>query len=47
MLFRSLLTSPRVAGAAGARGRARLADFVVQNVARYVAGEPVTHVISL
>ena len=43
----NLLISPHVAGSAGARGRARLADFVVENVKRYVAGQAVTHIVTL
>jgi phosphoglycerate dehydrogenase-like enzyme len=43
----NLIISPHVAGSNGAIGRERLADFVVANMARYVAGEPVTHIVEL
>jgi phosphoglycerate dehydrogenase-like enzyme len=43
----NLIISPHVAGSSGAKGRQRLADFVVENTARYAAGQPVTHVVEL
>src|SRR3990172_8754220 len=41
----NLIVTPHLAGACGARGRLRLAAFVGENIARFVAGEPVTHVV--
>ena len=43
----NLIISPHVAGSCGARGRERLADFVAENVGRFVAGEAVTHTVSI
>jgi phosphoglycerate dehydrogenase-like enzyme len=43
----NLILTPHVAGASGPVGRNRLAAFVGANVARFVAGEPVTHVVTL
>jgi phosphoglycerate dehydrogenase-like enzyme len=43
----NLILTPHVAGASGPVGRERLARFVAANVARFVAGEPVTHVVTL
>jgi phosphoglycerate dehydrogenase-like enzyme len=43
----NLILTPHVAGASGPVGRERLAGFVAANVARFVAGEPVTHVVTL
>jgi phosphoglycerate dehydrogenase-like enzyme len=43
----NLIITPHVAGASGPIGRSRLAGFVAANVARFVAGEPVTHVVTL
>ncbi len=43
----NLIITPHVAGASGPIGRNRLAGFVAANVARFVAGEPVTHVVTL
>jgi len=43
----NLILTPHVAGASGPVGRERLAAFVAANVARFVAGEPVTHVVTL
>ncbi len=41
----NLIVTPHLAGACGARGRLRLAAFVGENIARFVAGEPVTHIV--
>lgn len=43
----NLIITPHVAGANGPVGRNRLAEFVSANVARFVAGEPVSHVVTL
>ena len=43
----NLIISPHVAGSCGARGRERLADFVAENVGRFVAGQAVTHTVSI
>jgi phosphoglycerate dehydrogenase-like enzyme len=43
----NLIITPHVAGACGPIGHSRLAGFVAANVARFVAGEPVTHVVTL
>jgi phosphoglycerate dehydrogenase-like enzyme len=43
----NLIITPHVAGAAGPVGRDRLARFVAANVGRFVAGEPVSHVVEL
>mgnify|MGYP003345782305 CR=1 FL=1 len=43
----NLIISPHVAGSSGAKGRERLADFVVENMARYVNGEQATHIVDL
>ena len=43
----NLIITPHVAGASGPVGRARLAGFVAANVARFVAGEPVSCVVTL
>lgn len=43
----NLIISPHVAGACGPVGRARLAEFIGGNVERFVAGQPVTHVVTL
>ncbi|MSQ51476.1 MAG: D-2-hydroxyacid dehydrogenase [Betaproteobacteria bacterium] len=43
----NLIISPHVAGSSGARGRERLADFVAENLGRFVAGEAVTHTVTL
>ena len=43
----NLILTPHVAGASGPVGRNRLAAFVGANVARFVAGEPVAHVVTL
>ena len=43
----NLIISPHVAGSNGARGRERLADFVVSNVARYVSGQAATHIVEI
>ena len=43
----NLILTPHVAGASGPVGRRRLAAFVGGNVARFVAGEPVTSVVTL
>ena len=43
----NLIISPHVAGSSGARGRERLADFVAENLARFVAGEAVTHIVEI
>lgn len=42
----NLIISPHVAGSNGAIGRRRLADFVAENLARFVAGQPVTHIVT-
>jgi len=43
----NLIITPHVAGASGPVGRDRLARFVAANVARFVAGEPVSCVVTL
>ena len=43
----NLILTPHVAGASGPVGRRRLAEFVGANVARFVAGEPVSSVVAL
>ena len=43
----NLIITPHVAGACGPVGRARLAEFIGANVERFVAGQPVTHVVEL
>jgi phosphoglycerate dehydrogenase-like enzyme len=43
----NLIITPHVAGASGPVGRDRLAGFVAANVARFVAGEPVSSVVTL
>lgn len=43
----NLIITPHVAGACGPVGRARLAKFIGENVERFVAGRPVTHVVEL
>ena len=43
----NLIISPHVAGSSGARGRERLADFVAENVGRFVAGVAVTHIVCI
>lgn len=43
----NLIITPHVAGASGPVGRNRLAEFIGANVARFVAGEPVSHVVTL
>jgi phosphoglycerate dehydrogenase-like enzyme len=43
----NLIITPHVAGASGPVGRERLAAFVAANVARFIAGEPVTSVVTL
>jgi phosphoglycerate dehydrogenase-like enzyme len=43
----NLILTPHVAGASGPVGRERLAAFVAANVGRFVAGNPVTHVVTL
>lgn len=43
----NLIITPHVAGASGPVGRDRLAGFVAANVTRFVAGEPVTYVVTL
>jgi phosphoglycerate dehydrogenase-like enzyme len=43
----NLLITPHVAGASGPVGRERLAAFIGANVARFVAGEPVSCVVTL
>ena len=43
----NLIITPHVAGASGPVGRNRLAEFVGANVARFAAGEPVSHVVTL
>jgi phosphoglycerate dehydrogenase-like enzyme len=43
----NLIITPHVAGASGPVGRERLAGFVAANVARFVAGEPVSCVVTL
>lgn len=43
----NLIISPHVAGSSGERGRQLLADFVVENVARFVSGQPVTHTVQI
>src|SRR5262245_26428685 len=41
----NLLISPHVAGAAGKAGFDRLADVAAENVQRFLAGEPLAHVV--
>ncbi len=43
----NLIITPHVAGASGPVGRDRLARFVAANVGRFLAGEPVMHVVRL
>jgi phosphoglycerate dehydrogenase-like enzyme len=43
----NLLISPHVAGAAGKAGFDRLADVAAGNVQRFLAGEPLAHVVAL
>lgn len=43
----NLIITPHVAGVSGPVGRDRLAGFVAANVTRFVAGEPVTCVVTL
>lgn len=43
----NLIITPHVAGASGAVGRNRLAEFVGANVERFVLGKPVTHVVTV
>ncbi|OGA02021.1 MAG: hypothetical protein A3H35_06615 [Betaproteobacteria bacterium RIFCSPLOWO2_02_FULL_62_17] len=43
----NLIISPHIAGVSGAGGRVRLAAFIAENVGRFMAGEAVTHTISL
>ncbi len=43
----NLLISPHVAGAAGKAGFDRLADVAARNVQRFLAGEPLAHIVSL
>jgi phosphoglycerate dehydrogenase-like enzyme len=43
----NLIITPHVAGASGPVGLNRLAKFIGENVARYVAGQPVTHQVTL
>jgi phosphoglycerate dehydrogenase-like enzyme len=43
----NLIITPHVAGASGPVGRERLAAFVGANVARFVAGEPVSCVVTI
>jgi phosphoglycerate dehydrogenase-like enzyme len=43
----NLIITPHVAGASGLVGRERLAGFIAANVARFVAGEPVSCVVTL
>jgi phosphoglycerate dehydrogenase-like enzyme len=43
----NLLISPHVAGAAGKAGFDRLADVAAVNVQRFLAGEPLAHVVAL
>jgi phosphoglycerate dehydrogenase-like enzyme len=43
----NLIISPHVAGVGGVGGRVRLATFIAENVARFVAGQAVTHSVSL
>lgn len=43
----NLLLTPHVAGASGPRGLTRLAEIVSANVARFVAGEPLQHLVKL
>ena len=43
----NLIISPHVAGSSGERGRQLLADFVVENVARFASGQPVTHTVQI
>lgn len=42
----NLIISPHVAGASGARGRLRLANFVGENIERFIAGQPLQHVVA-
>lgn len=43
----NLIITPHVAGACGPVGRTRLAEFIGANVERFIAGQPVTHVVEL
>lgn len=43
----NLIITPHVSGSGGAGGRARLASFVVDNVARFARGEAVMNVITI
>lgn len=43
----NLIISPHVAGAAGKAGFERLADVAARNVERFLAGQPLAHVVSL
>jgi phosphoglycerate dehydrogenase-like enzyme len=43
----NVLVTPHVGGSSGPAGRARLAAFVSGNVARFAAGEPPMHVVTL
>jgi phosphoglycerate dehydrogenase-like enzyme len=43
----NLIVTPHVAGACGALGGARLAEIAVDNVRRYLTGEPLAHPIAL
>ena len=43
----NIIISPHVAGSCGPRGEERLAETIGDNLARYVAGEPLQHVVKL
>lgn len=43
----NLIITPHVAGASGPVGRNRLAAFIGENVGRYLAGHPPTHLVTL
>jgi phosphoglycerate dehydrogenase-like enzyme len=43
----NLIISPHVAGVSGAGGRLRLATFIGENVERFIAGQAVTHTVSI
>jgi phosphoglycerate dehydrogenase-like enzyme len=43
----NLLISPHLAGAAGKAGFDRLADVAARNVQRFLAGEPLAHIVAL
>jgi len=43
----NLLISPHLAGAAGKAGFDRLAEVAARNVRRFLAGEPLAHVVAL